>query len=347
MKAYDKALELDPNFVMAWIGKGIALGGQGKHDQAILAFDKALFYDQKKYNEAIEAFDKAIELDPYFAMTWNNKGTALFFLGKYDEAIKAYDKALELDPDFVMAWVGKGTALGGQGKHDQAILAFDKALELNPNDAFAWFNKGSSLNNLGKYAESMQAYDKAKGLDPKFAISMGKVPFDERNLNENFVPGIGKTLMATGYFSNVSTHFNIDHTIDMWVMPNHESEATLDQHLTAILTTYAMTSRNVEGVRDLTIYSGDQETSLGSWTCKRELIDFWPTSLTTPGGVMESSDVLAASTIVTEVKKTTKPEIIGVMPTFTSLKSVINQSTFNETDTTQSSLKPSKLPETY
>ena len=307
---------------MAWIGKGIALGGQGKHDQAILAFDKALFYDQKKYNEAIEAFDKAIELDPYFAMTWNNKGTALFFLGKYDEAIKAYDKALELDPNFVMAWVGKGTALGGQGKHDQAILAFDKALELNPNYAGAWFNKGSALNNLGKYAESIQAYDKAKGLDPKFAISMGKVPFDERNLNKNLVPGIAKLLMSTGYFTNISTQFNIDDTVDMWAISPPEKD--LDQILTLLLVEYALICQTVERVRDLTIYSGDQELSFGSWTCKRELIDFWPASLTpslkTPGGVVEPSDALAAASIITEVKKTIKPEIISEVPTFTPLK---------------------------
>jgi len=46
IKVYIKAIELDPNFGMAWGNTGIILVIQGR------------------YNEAIAAFDKDIELDP-------------------------------------------------------------------------------------------------------------------------------------------------------------------------------------------------------------------------------------------------------------------------------------------
>ena len=37
--AYDKAIEIDPNNAEAWFNKGFALGGMGRYDEAIAAFD--------------------------------------------------------------------------------------------------------------------------------------------------------------------------------------------------------------------------------------------------------------------------------------------------------------------
>ncbi len=50
---------------------------------------KALLSGQGKYDEAIKTFDKAIELNPEDADAWYNKGLVLYHQGKYDEAIEA------------------------------------------------------------------------------------------------------------------------------------------------------------------------------------------------------------------------------------------------------------------
>jgi tetratricopeptide (TPR) repeat protein len=68
-----------------WNNKGIALEKQGKLD------------------EAIQAFDKAIELNQNFALPWSNKALMLLRQEMYDEAIKAVDKALEIDPKLAAA----------------------------------------------------------------------------------------------------------------------------------------------------------------------------------------------------------------------------------------------------
>ena len=98
IKAYDKALDLDPKFVYAWYNKGSALDDLGRYD------------------EAIKAYDKALDLYPKFVYAWNGKGIALKNLSRYDEAIKAYDKALDLDPKYVLAWHNKGSALDDLGR---------------------------------------------------------------------------------------------------------------------------------------------------------------------------------------------------------------------------------------
>ncbi|HQN30615.1 MAG TPA: tetratricopeptide repeat protein, partial [Methanothrix soehngenii] len=71
-------IEINPQYAMAWIGKGNALDDQGKH------------------NEAIQAYDKAIEINPQYAMAWYNKGVTLKSLGRTAEADAAFSKAKEL-----------------------------------------------------------------------------------------------------------------------------------------------------------------------------------------------------------------------------------------------------------
>ena len=64
IKAYDKAIEINPQYSDAWNNKGIALDNLNKSD------------------EAIKAYDKAIEINPHNSIAWYNKGNALYKLSK-------------------------------------------------------------------------------------------------------------------------------------------------------------------------------------------------------------------------------------------------------------------------
>ncbi|HJW88154.1 MAG TPA: tetratricopeptide repeat protein, partial [Dehalococcoidia bacterium] len=50
-------------------------------------------YKEGKYQEALESFDKALAFDPRLAAAWYNRGNALAKLGEYQEAVESYDKA--------------------------------------------------------------------------------------------------------------------------------------------------------------------------------------------------------------------------------------------------------------
>jgi len=50
------------------------------------------------WKEATRRFEKATELDPSYAMAWNNLGVSYEQLGRFDEARKAYEKAMEQAP---------------------------------------------------------------------------------------------------------------------------------------------------------------------------------------------------------------------------------------------------------
>jgi tetratricopeptide (TPR) repeat protein len=120
---FSKAIEIDPEDSEARYNKGIALGQQGKNE------------------EAIQAFDKAIDLNIGCEQAWSNKGLALYNLGKKEEAIKAFESA----PNLEEAWNNKGIALRDLGKYDEAIQAFERAEEIKQ----AAFAKAKELEYTG------------------------------------------------------------------------------------------------------------------------------------------------------------------------------------------------------
>jgi tetratricopeptide (TPR) repeat protein len=61
--------------------------------------EKGTILDKEgKYEEAIKCYNKALDLDPKCNGFWHNKGLTLYNLKKYEEAVKCFDKALELEP---------------------------------------------------------------------------------------------------------------------------------------------------------------------------------------------------------------------------------------------------------
>ena len=55
-------------------------------------------YEQGRYNEAVQSYDRAIMLNPQLEAAWINKGNALYMQGNYDQALQAFDRAIEMDP---------------------------------------------------------------------------------------------------------------------------------------------------------------------------------------------------------------------------------------------------------
>ena len=69
-----------------------------------------------RHNEAIICYDKALEINPGFAEAWYNKGITLAALGRQNEAIICYNKVLEINPGDAEAWYNKGLALAKLAK---------------------------------------------------------------------------------------------------------------------------------------------------------------------------------------------------------------------------------------
>jgi tetratricopeptide (TPR) repeat protein len=163
--------------------KGLALGKQGKHEQALEFFIKAIelcptkekaWYNKgvalaslARNSEALEAYDKTIELNPKYDKAYSNKGNVLSRLGNLEAGLELHNKAIEINPANGKAWYNKGNDLFYLGKFEEALQAYDKAIKLDSKFASSWFNKGITLSNLGRYSEALEAYDKTIELNPK------------------------------------------------------------------------------------------------------------------------------------------------------------------------------------
>jgi len=165
--------------------KGYSFHTSGSYNDAIYAYGKAIELDPKyamaynnrgavydnigNYSQAIKDFDKAIELSPNYAIAYYNRGGAYKSLGNYSQAIKDYDRAIDLNPKYVEAYYNRGNAYGSLGNYSQEIKDYDKAIELNPNDEEAYNNRGAAYRSLGNYSQAIKDYDRAIDLNPKYA----------------------------------------------------------------------------------------------------------------------------------------------------------------------------------
>ncbi len=169
-----------------WLSNyGVILNEQKRHDEAVKAFDKALKLDPKnamvhwnkcytlwlagRYEEAEKAGRKAVKIDPKSPEAWLNLGAACVKLEKMEEAVECWEKALRLRPDFAFAWNNLGNALRDMGKLKKSEEKCRKALEIDPNYVEALNNLGNVFLDRGEYKQAEDWYRKAIANRPDYA----------------------------------------------------------------------------------------------------------------------------------------------------------------------------------
>src|SRR6267378_3789515 len=141
MKAFTKALDVDPDNEAAWNNRGIVLETLGKPE------------------EALQCHNRAIRIRPTYLDAWCNKGIVLMHMARLDRALECFDTVLKVNPRHPVALMDKGVLRSRQGEHEEALALFNKALEADPAFALAAFNRASSLFALGRYEESIDVYN--------------------------------------------------------------------------------------------------------------------------------------------------------------------------------------------
>ncbi len=168
-----------------------------------------------RHQEALTAFERALRMDNKLVTAWNGKGTALNMLRRNQEALAAFEQALKLEADNALAWNGKGAAQNALGLPEQALFSFDTALHYEPRLAQALNNKGLILRQLRRFPESLRAFEQAITNEPDNAVfwnGKGNVLYDlgrfqdalsayqeARKLNANYAPtyyGLGNVYYA-------------------------------------------------------------------------------------------------------------------------------------------------------
>jgi tetratricopeptide (TPR) repeat protein len=97
--------------------------------------------NQGKYEQSLEAFTKAVEKDPNYADAYNNRGFyAKMELGDYKGAIEDFNKAIELGPKAKAAYslANRGYAYFMLKDFPNAMKDFKASQKINPNNAYLY-----------------------------------------------------------------------------------------------------------------------------------------------------------------------------------------------------------------
>jgi type IV pilus biogenesis/stability protein PilW len=134
---HEKALELDPDFVLA-------------HANLIILYGRT-----KQAEKAEQHFHAAVRLDPNHADSYYNYGVLLFEQRKDAEAEQMFQKAVEVNPFHAQALQNLGFMRERQGQLDEALQFYRKAVERQPNYPLAHFHIGRILANQKRYDEAI------------------------------------------------------------------------------------------------------------------------------------------------------------------------------------------------
>ena len=140
--------------------RGLQQGSSIKHYAAAYYNMGNALKDQGKLDEAIKAYNKALSIKHDYADAYNNMGNTLKEQGKLEESIDAYNKALSIKPDYAEAYNNMGIVLQDQGKLEEAIEAYNKALYIKPDNAEAIVNASSLRNQISDTSLITEEFEK-------------------------------------------------------------------------------------------------------------------------------------------------------------------------------------------
>jgi TolB-like protein/Tfp pilus assembly protein PilF len=151
--AYQKAIELSPNYSMAYMWYGLLVG-------------------QSDPQKAVSLFERALELDPLSPAINANAGFQLVRMGRVDEGIARFRKATEIEPGFKGGWEGLAAAYGDiLNQPEEGIRFHRKAVEADPGNLGERLTLADRLAQLGRWDEAAAECQAVIDKNPSYAAA--------------------------------------------------------------------------------------------------------------------------------------------------------------------------------
>jgi tetratricopeptide (TPR) repeat protein len=158
VEAFQKAIELDPEYAVAYAG----LGGT--------------FVSMQRFNDAIETYKKAIELEPGMqqarvglAASYTSQGNEHLNRGRAREAISVLQEAVTVNPQYHQAHLLLAVAFNRVGQPQDAEQHARRAIEFKQRGRMGgeYFELGVALKYQGRRQEAISAFQEA-AKDPTY-----------------------------------------------------------------------------------------------------------------------------------------------------------------------------------
>ena len=159
----------------------------------------ASLLQQGKVDEAVAEFQKAVALDPKYTAAHLNLGYAYDRRVQTEEAMAQYQKVIALEPDNLFAHNNLGVLYDKRGLHAGAIREFERVLQVDPSNATARDNLERAKNSKDIAQEREERFAQARKEvearpdDPRAAYNLGRL-FASYNKKEQALEWLAKAL---------------------------------------------------------------------------------------------------------------------------------------------------------
>lgn len=196
-----KAIQLDPNFAMAYARIGYAYSvtdfvpekGRPFLAKAIQLSDRLTAKDRlfvtawyaiarQDYAAAIRTMQQIVDQYPLETEAYTRLARLLYGEERPQETLAVLRRGLAVDPDYGDLYNVMGICFLGLGRYDEAITAHRRYVQLAPAEPNAHDSLGMSFQQSGRYESAAYEYNAALSLDPEFEpaiIHLGDVYFQE------------------------------------------------------------------------------------------------------------------------------------------------------------------------
>jgi len=143
-------------------------GGDSKMEEEFFTRGNFKMIDHA-YEQAIDEYTKALEINPYYAKAYNNRGIARRNIRDYSGAIDDFNHAVEINPKYEEAYNNRGNAKLDSGDFQGAIDDYTLAVKLDRWFADAYNNLGLAREKLQDISGALDAFNRAIKLNRKFS----------------------------------------------------------------------------------------------------------------------------------------------------------------------------------
>lgn len=155
---YEKAIELSPNYALAYNGKAVSY---------LLLYQYKHIDQTQAINNARLAIEKSLKIEPELAEAFATKALMYTYLKQYSDAEKLYLKALELQPNLRVAHHNYSFMLWLQSRFLEAIKHSEIAMETDPLSKATYFILADSLASTAEFEKSIATYQHCQKVLPK------------------------------------------------------------------------------------------------------------------------------------------------------------------------------------
>jgi len=173
---YTKVLELDPNYVKAYVSRANVYVKLNKAEDALADFERASILEPKKeehsynaaklalelkqYENAIKFSNKAIALDKKMLTAYHVKIRSLYYIDKYDEALETANKAVDVKRNFG-TYYDKAEILFAKKEYKKSQDFYQLAISKDPNEITGYIGIANAYFEQGMYDQAVNSANSA------------------------------------------------------------------------------------------------------------------------------------------------------------------------------------------